>query len=72
MRLRPGLIAATAVAALVPLAAAGTANAAGEFHVRGVCQTQEQFTAAGRAGVNLWGPNFFCTYVDGWYYLNTH
>lgn len=69
MRLRIGLIAAAAAAAAVPLA---TAHASGEFHVSGVYATQAQCTSAGQAGQNLWGPNWFCSYGDGYYFLYTH
>jgi hypothetical protein len=72
VRLRIGLIAATAAAAAVPLFTATTASASGEFHVSGVYQTQAECTAAGQAGQNLWGPVWFCSYGAGYYFLYTH
>ncbi|MGC0416942.1 hypothetical protein [Embleya sp. AB8] len=74
MKKRIGLLVAAATAAtLVPLAAATNASAAGEFRVRGVYQTQEQCNAAGKAGYDLWGPNFFCSDgPGGLIYLYAH
>lgn len=72
MRQRIGLLAAAAVAVLVPIGAATTASAAGEFHLSGVYRTQAQCQAAGVAGYQLWGPNFLCTPSDGLVFLYTH
>lgn len=71
MRQRIGLLAA-AVAVLVPVGAATSASAAGEFHVSGVYYTQAQCQAAGTAGIQLWGPNFYCSPYGGFVYLYTH
>ncbi|OPC79320.1 hypothetical protein B4N89_35300 [Embleya scabrispora] len=73
MKKRIGLLAAATVATLVPLAAATSASAAGEFHVSGVYYTTAQCHAAGVAGYNLWGPSFFCSDgPGGLVYLYTH
>ncbi|MYW04896.1 hypothetical protein [Streptomyces sp. SID3343] len=73
MRKRIALLVAGIAAVLLPLAAAPTASAAGEFHVSGVYYTQAQCTAAGQAGFALWGPVFYCADgPQGLVYLYTH
>ncbi|BBA99537.1 hypothetical protein RVR_6203 [Actinacidiphila reveromycinica] len=73
MRQRIGLLAAAAVAALVPLGAATSAHATQEFpHLAGIYATQDECQAAGVAGHDLWGPVFLCQGVGLSFYLYTH
>ncbi|MFI6978422.1 hypothetical protein ACIBSV_07465 [Embleya sp. NPDC050154] len=73
MRQRIGLLVAVVAAVLFPICAATSASAGGEFHVSGVYTTYAECNAAGQAGIQLWGPNFFCTSgSQGWFYLYTH
>lgn len=71
-RIATAVTAAAAAAVLVPLAAATSAHAAGEWRTQGLYYTYDQCQAAGVAGYNLWGPNFLCQSSGGYVYLLVH